>query len=152
MAIAEGAPLLTCTKINDGYQYELALRADEGRPPITKIRIGPYRFKNEYQPRPGSGLFGITTGGPESAFWMHKRAPRGWSRFHWEVAENEPGKPTYLVTQGAIAPGTQGVFRFVSFYPPGGLRAGLEIWRGDEHTDLGVSGPNYEHLMDEEGH
>jgi hypothetical protein len=148
MVIAEGAPLLTCTKINDGYMYELVLRAEEGQAPITKIRLGPYPFKSEYQPRPGSGIFGITTGGPESGFWMHKRTPRGWTRFHWEVAEDEPGHPAYLVTQGVLAPGSRGSFQFVSFYPPGGLRAGLEIYRGSEHTDLGVAGPNYEHFLD----
>ena len=83
MVIAETAPMLTCTKSNDGFQYELVLRADEGKPTITKIRFGPYLFKPEYQPKPL--ILGLSTGGPESSFLMHQKSPWGWSRLHWEV-------------------------------------------------------------------
>ena len=145
MIITEGAPMLDCVQSNDGFQFELLLRANEGQPDITKIRIGPYHFKPEYQP--AQGLLGMTKGGPESAFWMHKKTPVGWSRFHWEVAKNEPDSPVYLVSEGVLSPGKSGIFRFVSFYPPGGMRVGLEIFRGAEHTDVGVSGPNYEAFL-----
>jgi hypothetical protein len=145
MIIPEVAPMLTCRAGSDGFLYELVLRADEGKPAITKIRIGPYFFRKDYTPQPMP--FGLTRGGPESGFWMHKRAPRGWSRLHWEVAESEPEAPTYLVSTGTLAPGMQGLFRFVSLFPPGGLRAGLEVYRGNEHWDCGVSGPNYEKFM-----
>ena len=145
MIIPEVAPMLTCTASNDGFLYELVLRAKEGLPAITKIRIGPYPFKEAYQPRPG--FLGLFRGGPEAAFWMHKGVPRGWSRLHWEVDVNEPDTPTYLVSQGTLAPGTQGLFRFLSFFPPGGLRAGLEVYRGDAQTEYGVSGPNYEKFL-----
>ena len=139
MIIPEVAPMLTCTAGSDGFLYELVLRADEGKPAITKIRIGPYLFRKDYTPQPMA--FGLSRGGPESGFWMHKRAPRAWSRLHWEVPENEP-----------VAPGIQGLFRFVSLFPPGGLRAGLEVYRGEEHWDCGVSGPNYEKFMHGHGH
>lgn len=145
MIIPEVAPQLTCVAGNDGFVFELLLRADEGKPAITKIRIGPYLFRPDYQPKP---LFlGLTSGGPEPGFWMHKSAPRGWSRLHWEVALDEPDAPTYLVSTGTMMPGTQGMFRFVSFFPPGGLRAGLELHRGKEHWDCGVTGPNYEKFL-----
>lgn len=145
MIIPEVAPMLTCTAVNDGFLYELLLRAPEGKPSITKIRVGPYFFKPEYQPRPLP--FGLTSGGPEAAFWMHKRAPRGWSRLRWQVAVDEPESPTYLVSEGTLAAGEQGIFQFVSMFPPGGLRTGLELYRGREHWDCGVSGPNYEHYL-----
>lgn len=146
MIIPEVAPQLTCVASNDGFLYELLLRAEEGKPAITKIRIGPYSFRPEYQPKPR--FLGLTTGGPESGFWMHKSVPRGWSRLHWEVALNEAGSPTYLVSTGTLAPGTQGMFRFVSFFSPGGLRAGLQLYRGAEHWDCGVTGPNYEKFVE----
>ena len=145
MIIPEVAPMLTCVANNDGFMYELLMRADEGKPAITRLRLGPYLFRPEYQPKP---LFlGLTSAGPEAAFWMHKSVPRGWSRLRWEVALNEPDEPTYLVSTGALAPGTQGLFRFVSFFPPGGLRTGLEVYRGDARKDYGVSGPNYENFL-----
>ncbi len=106
MIIPEVAPQLTCVASNDGFLFELLLRAEEGKPAITKIRIGPYLFRPEYQPKPL--LLGLTSGGPESGFWMHKSVPRGWSRLHWEVALNEPDSPTYLVSTGTLLPGTQG--------------------------------------------
>ena len=134
--------MLTCTASNDGFVYELLLRADIGKPAITKIRIGPYFFQQEYKPHPV--FLGLTKGGPESGFWMHKSVPSGWSRLHWEVALDEARAPTYLSSSGTLAPGAQGLFRYVSFYPPGGLRSGLEVYRGSEHWDCGVSGPNYE--------
>ena len=145
MIIPEVAPMLTCVASNDGFMYELLLRADEGKASITQIRIGPYFFRPDYQPKP---LFlGLTSGGPEAAFWMHKSVARGWSRLRWEVALDEPDSPTYLVSTGTLPPGTQGLFRFVSFFPPGGLRAGLEVHRGNERKDYGVTGPNYEKFL-----
>jgi len=39
------------------------------------------------------------------------------------------------------------LFRFVSFFPPGGMRTGLEVYRGDGRKDYGVSGPNYEKFL-----
>jgi len=150
MIIEEVAPMLTCVASNDGFQFELLLRAQEGLPAITKIRIGPYHFREEFQPKPAP--FGLSKGGPESAFWMHKSAPRGWSRIRWEVAENEPGQPAYLVSNGVLSPGTQGIFKFTSFYAPGGLRIGLEVYRNAEHRDYGVSGPNYETFMKGHGY
>jgi hypothetical protein len=145
MIIPEVAPMLTCTAGNDGFLYEMVLRAEEGQPAITKIRFGPYRFRRDYQPR--QLPLGLTAGGPESGFWMHKRTPRGWSRFHWEIAVDEPDSPIYLVSAGTLPPGMQGRFQFVSLFPPGGLRAGLEVYRGLTHKDYGVSGPNYEKFM-----
>ncbi len=145
MIIPEVAPMLTCTASNDGFLYELRVRAAEGEPAITRVRLGPYFFRPDHQPRP---LFlGLTAGGPESGFWLHKRAPRGWSRLHWEVALNEPDSPTYLASSGTLAPGAQGLFQFVSLFPPGGMRAGLEVYRGTSHKDYGVSGPNYEKFL-----
>jgi len=142
MIIPEVAPMLTCTQINDGYLYELQVHAAEGQEPITKIKIGPYYFKDNFRPRPG--LFGIgTVGGPDSGFWMHKSTPRGWSRITWEIDNDAPGRPVYIVSRGALNPGTQGLFQFVSLHRPGGLRAGLEIYRTERHTDCGVSGPDY---------
>ncbi len=151
MIIPEVAPMLTCTASNDGFLYELLLRAPEGQAAITKIRLGPYHFRPDYQPK---ALFlGLTRGGPEAAFWMHKRVPRGWSRLRWHIAVNEPGSPTYLISEGTLRPGTSGMFQFVSLFAPGGLRAGLELYRGETHTDVGVTGPNYERfLQGDHGH
>jgi len=148
MIIPEVAPMLTCVSTADGFLFELVVKADADLPPITKVRIGPYRFKPEYQPR--KGLFGMSAGGPEAAFWMHKRTPRGWSRLNWEVDESQDDKPAYLVSSGVLRPGQQGLYQFVSAFPPGGLRVGLEVYRGDDHKDYGVSGPNYEHFTSEE--
>ena len=145
MIIPEAAPMLTCAANNDGFLYELLLRADEGKPALSKIRLGPYLFRPEYQPKPLA--LGLTRGGPESAFWMHKSVPRGWSRLHWEVAFDEAGTPTYLVSVGTLLPGASGLFRFVSFFPPGGMRTGLELYRGDSRYDCGISGPNYERFL-----
>ena len=145
MIIPEVAPMLTCVQVNDGFQYELLLRAQEGRPPITGIRIGPYQFAPEHMPKP---LFaGISKGGPESSFLMHKSTPSKWSRFRWEIATNEPGSPVYLVSRGILRPGQQGLFKFVSFYHPGGLRTNLAVLRNDQQSDYGVTGPNYEPFM-----
>jgi hypothetical protein len=148
MIIPEVAPMLTCTANNDGFLYELLLRAEEGKSAITQIRLGPYFFLPEYQPKPlGLASLGLTRGGPESGFWMHKSVPRGWSRLHWQVALNEAQTPTYLVSSGTLLPGTSGMFRLVSFFPPGGLRTGLELYRGQSRYDCGVSGPNYERFL-----
>ena len=146
MIIPEVAPMLTCTRSGDGFQYELLLRAEEGLPAITQIRIGPYLFKEEYKPR--KGPFGLMSGGPENGFFMHKSTPRGWSRFNWEIAEDEPDAPVYLVTRGVLKPGEQAIFKFTSAIAPGGLRAGLEVYRNKEHRDFGVTGPNYEHYLE----
>ncbi len=150
MIIPEVAPMLTCTATNDGFLYELLLRAEEGKPALTQIRLGPYYFLPEHQPKPlplGLSALGLTSGGPESGFWMHKSVPRGWSRLRWQVAVNEAQTPTYLVSSGTLLPGTSGLFRFVSFFPPGGLRTGLELYRGSSRYDCGVSGPNYERFL-----
>ena len=145
MIIPEVAPMLTCTRSGDGFQYELLLRAEEGLPAITKLRIGPYLFKPEYRPR--KGLFGTISGGPENGFWMHKSTPRGWSRFNWEVVDTEPDSPCYLTSVGVLHPGEQAIFKFTSMLAPGGLRAGLEVYRHGEHRDYGITGPNYEHFL-----
>ncbi len=150
MIIPEAAPMLTCTANNDGFLYELLLRADEGKPAVTQIRLGPYFFKPESQPKPlfpNLNLGGLTRGGPEPAFWMHKSVPPGWSRLRWQVALDEAEIPTYLVSSGTLLPGRAGLFRFVSFFPPGGLRTGLELYRGASRYDCGVSGPNYERFL-----
>lgn len=146
MIIPEVAPMLTCTASNDGFLYEMVVRADEGLPAITKVRIGPYHFREEYKPQPLP--LGLSRGGPESGFWLHRRTPHGWSRFHWEVALDEPDSPTYLVSSGTLRPGEQGRFQFLSLFAPGGLRAGLEVYRQSSHRDYGVSGPNYEKFLD----
>ncbi|MCW3061129.1 MAG: hypothetical protein JWQ02_2950 [Capsulimonas sp.] len=153
MIIDEVAPMLTCIQSNDGFLYELLMRAHPDQPAVTKIRIGPYLFKPEHQPKVGP--LGVMTQGPEPKFWiMHRMTdfsnPRGWQRLHWEIADNEPGSPAYLVARGLLKPGTSGLFRFLSTIPPGGVRAGMEIYRGDDHKDYGVSGPNYEPYM--QGH
>lgn len=145
MIIPEAAPMLTCTANNDGFLYELLLQAEEGRPAITRMRLGPYYFLPEHQPKP-LGL-GLSRGGPEPSFWMHKSVPPGWSRLRWEVAFDEAETPTYLVSSGTLLPGKSGLFRFVSFFPPGGLRTGLELYRGESRYDCGVSGPNYERFL-----
>ena len=141
MIIPEVAPMLTCTQINDGFLYELQVHAAEGQEPITKIKIGPYYFKESYRPRPG--FMFIMIGGPDNGFWMHKSSPRGWSRITWEVDMDDPEHPAYIVSKGTLNPGTQGLFQFVSIYKPGGLRTGLKIFRGERSTECGVSGPDY---------
>ncbi len=142
MIIKEAAPTLTCVATADGFQYELLLSAPLDQPTVTKVRVGPYFFKPEYQPR--NTFMGVMSGGPENGFWLHKSTPRGWSRWNWQVDESQPDSPAYIVSTGALSPGQQGLFKFISKYAPGGLRAGLEIFRGDQHTDYGVTGPNYE--------
>ena len=73
MIIPEVAPQLTCVASNDGFLYELLLRAEEGKPAITNIRIGPYLFRPDYQPKP---LFlGLTAGGPESGLLDAQKRP-----------------------------------------------------------------------------
>jgi hypothetical protein len=146
MIIEETSPMLTCVKANDGYLYELAIKNSRHKAPIDKLRIGPYHFKPAFKPR--NGFLGFPAGGPENAFWMHKRAPSKWSRFHWEVDAFDSA--AYLVIDGLLAPGETGEFQFLSLYPPGGLRAGLEIYRGSDHVDYGVTGPNYEEFLEEE--
>ena len=145
MIIPEVAPMLTCTAVPDGFMYELTLRAPEGRPAITQVRVGPYFFRPDHTPR--ILPLGLTMGGPDNGFWMHRRTPTGFGRWHWEVAVNEEDAPTYLVTRGTLSPGTRGLFQFVSLIAPGGMRAGLEVWRGDAHDDCGVTGPNYERFL-----
>jgi hypothetical protein len=139
----DAAPMLTCIGTNDGYQFELMLRVGIDENPITKIRVGPFHFKDEYTPKPIlGGLF--MKGGPENCFWMHKSAPPGWSRVRWEVVYDEPDSSTYLTWTGNLAPGSIGVFKFISIYMPGGLRTGLTLFQGENETHYGVSGPNYE--------
>jgi hypothetical protein len=145
MIIKEVAPTLSCTASGDGFLFELPLNADPNLPPITKVRLGPYFFKPEYQPKPLA--LGLSAGGPESGFWLHKKTPWGWSRWHWEVDTSQAEPAFYLVTSGVLSPGKRGIFQFVSIYPPGGLRAGLEVYRDDQHVDYGVTGPNYEHFL-----
>jgi hypothetical protein len=116
---------------------------------ITRIRLGPYKFRPEHRPKPALGGL-VSTGGPENVFWMHRSVPPRWSRPKWVFAEDEPDQPYYLEWTGYLAPGSVGVIRFLSIYPPGGLRAGLVIYRGQEPTYYGVTGPNYEQF--EAGH
>ncbi len=142
--------MLTCVQKNDGYQFELLIRVGLSEAPITKVRIGPYFFKDEYKPAPMLGGL-LSKGGPENAFWMHQSAPPGWSRIRWENAPDEPGEPTYLAWVGNLAPGSTGVFRFISLFKPGGLRVGMILYRGKETEFLGVTGPNYERF-DKSGH
>lgn len=145
MIIPEVAPMLTCTQSNDGYLYELQVRAAEGQDAITKIRIGPYFFKPEYRPRK---VLGFPVGGPDNGFFLHKSTPRGWSRFTWEVLNDEPGHPVYISSSGVLNPGTSALFQFVSLHRPGGLRTGLEIFRSEKRYDCGVSGPDYHRFSD----
>lgn len=139
------APMLTCIQKNDGYQFELMVRVAQTERTITKIKIGPYKFRDEYKP---SAILGglIQKGGPENAFIMHVSAPPGWSRLRWEAAHSEHGTPAYLVWEGSLEPGHVGIFRFISLYRPGGLKAGLTIYRDDVTEHYGVTGPNYEHF------
>jgi hypothetical protein len=146
MIIEEVAPTLTCVAARDGFQYELLLRADPEREAITKVRVGPYLFKKDFQP--SNAFISLRSDGPDSGFWMHRSTPRGWSFWRWEQDLSDPDKPWYLVSKGVLAPGQQGLFKFISMYAPGGLRAGLEIHRGEEHYDYGVTGPNFEHFLD----
>ena len=144
--------MLTCVQMNDGYQFELMVQVPFDDREITKISIGPYRFRKEYRPSPMLGGM-LSRGGPESAFIMHKSSPPGWSRLRWETRTDEPDEPAYLTWEGHLKPGSTGVFRFISFYKPGGLRAGMIIWRGDDKQYLGVTGPNYERFEEHDhGH
>ncbi|HEY3329561.1 MAG TPA: hypothetical protein VGK19_06030 [Capsulimonadaceae bacterium] len=136
-------PQLTTIAKPDGFQFELMLNVGADEKEITRVRIGPYHFKDEFRPKAILGGL-IASGGPESAFWMHKNVPPRWSRPKWVIAEDEPDQPLYLEWNGHLAPGDMGVIRFISIYPPGGLRAGLVIYRGQEPTYYGVTGPNYE--------
>jgi hypothetical protein len=145
MIIEEVAPTLTCVAARDGFQYELLLRADPNFPAITKIRIGPYIFKPEYQPT--NSFISLRSEGPDSGFWMNKSTPRGWSPWRWEQDKSLPDQPWYLVSKGVMSPGQQGLFKFISMYAPGGLRAGMELFRGTDHNDYGVTGPNFEHFL-----
>ena len=143
-AYAEIAPpMLTCVQKKDGFQFELMITVPQGQADITRVRIGPYRFRDEFRPK--SSLGGILrTGGPENAFLMHVSAPPGWSRARWESASDEDGNPVYLTWSGHLEPGSTGVFRFKSLYRPGGLRTGLILTRGAQDEHYGVTGPNYE--------
>jgi hypothetical protein len=143
-AYAEIAPpMLTCVQKNDGYQFELMVQVAQDEREITKVRVGPYNFQDKHRPRPILGGL-LSAGGPESAFWMHVSSPPGWSRIQWEIANDEPDAPVYLSWTGHLIPGATGVFRFLSMYKPGGLRAGLIIYRGADKVFYGVTGPNYE--------
>jgi hypothetical protein len=136
-------PMLTCVQKNDGYQFELMVQVARDERAVTKIRIGPYNFRTECRPTPLLGGL-MSRGGPENNFWMHRSAPSGWSRIRWEIANDEPESPVYLTWEGRLEPGSMGVFRFISLYRPGGLRAGMIIYRDTEIENLGVNGPNYE--------
>ena len=135
--------MLTCVKLNDGFQFELLIRVARDENPVTKIQIGPYLFQDRYIPKKAlGGLF--ISGGPENCFFMHKSAPPRWSRLTWEVMENQAHSPVYLSWTGILEPGNVGVFRFISMFPPGGLRAGMVIHQGNTVLHYGVNGPNYE--------
>jgi hypothetical protein len=149
-AAAEAAPpMLTCVKLNDGFQFELLIRVPRNENPITKVQIGPYLFRDKYIPKKSLGGL-LTLGGPETAFFMHKSAPPRWSRINWEVYEDLQDCPTYLSWTGNLEPGRTGVFRFISMFPPGGLRAGMILTQGNQQLHFGVNGPNYERF--EKGH
>jgi hypothetical protein len=141
--------MLTCVKLNDGFQFELLIRVPRDENPITKVQIGPYLFRENYVPKKAWGGL-LTLGGPESGFFMHKSAPPRWSRIGWEVFLDQPGSPTFLSWTGNLEPGKTGVFRFISMFPPGGLRAGLILTQGNLPVNYGVNGPNYERF--EESH
>lgn len=154
MIIDEASTTLTCVKGLDGFQYELLLKAAPDQPAVTKIRIGPYLFKPEHQPR--LALFGFHVGDPEGDYWMNTwilgwktSTPANWSFWKWEVDEVDGHRAWYLVTRGVLNPGKQALLKYCSNFGPGGLRAGLEIYRGEQHVDLGVTGPNYEHFLEE---
>ena len=143
-AYAEIAPpMLTCVQKNDGYQFELMIQVGRDEQAITKIRIGPYNFRKECRPNPKMGGL-MSSGGPENCFWMHKSAPPGWSRIRWEIADEEPDSPVFLAWDGRLEAGSVGVFRFISLYRPGGLRAGMILYRSSKEEHIGVNGPNYE--------
>jgi len=151
MIIEEVSPTLTCVASGDGFQFELLLRADPNLPAITKVRVGPYAFKPEYQPT--NSPFSMKTDGPDNGFWLNtgflriKCTPIGWSNWRWEQDVDAPHKPWYLVSRGSLSPGKTAMFKYTSMYTAGGIRAGLEIYRGDDHSDYGVTGPNYEHFL-----
>jgi hypothetical protein len=143
-AAAEAAPpMLTCVRSNDGYQFELMIRVPRNENPITCVQIGPYLFQEKYIPKKTLGGLWIS-GGPENCFLMHKSSPPRWSRIAWEVKTDQPGSPTFMAWTGNLEPGDTGVFRFISAFPPGGLRAGLIITQGNDILNFGVNGPNYE--------
>ena len=151
MIIEEASPTLTCVAAGDGFQFELLLRADPKLPAINKVRIGPYHFKPEYQP--SNSPLSLKSDGPDNGFWLNtgflkvKATPWGWSGWRWEQDLNVPDKPWYLTARGVLSPGKQGLFQLTSMYTAGGLRAGLEIFRGDDHSDYGVTGPNYHDFL-----
>ena len=147
----EAVPQLTTVRKNDGFQFELMLAVPESDRPITKVRIGPYNFKKQHLPKLVLGG-PIVSGGPENCFAMHVSSPPGWSRVRWEIDDTRPEHPVYLTWTGMLAPGTIGVFRFISIYSPGGLRAGLELFRGADVAHFGVTGPNYEDFETGHGH
>jgi hypothetical protein len=135
--------MLTCVKLNDGFQFELLFRVPSDEKPITKVQIGPYLFQERYLPKKIlGGLW--TAGGPETEFFMHKSSPPRWSRLAWEVLTDQEGSPTFLSWTGNLEPRQVGVFRFISMFPPGGLRSGLVISQGNAIIHYGVNGPNYE--------
>ncbi len=137
------APMLTCVQKNDGYQYELMVRVGPNDNPITKIKIGPYKFQNQYKPKYTLGGL-LQVDGPENGFFMHVSSPQAWTRVRWEIAADEQDNPAYLVWEGKLEHGQVGIFRFISLYRPGGLKAGLTIYRGNAKELYGVTGPNYE--------
>ena len=148
----ETVPQLTTVSKPDGFQYELLLSVAPNEQEITRVRIGPYRLKDAHRPKTALGGL-LVTGGPESCFWMHRSVPAGWSRPKWVVAADEPDQPVYLEWTGNLAPGELGVIRFISIFPPGGLRASLILYRGDDRSFYGVTGPNYEQFeLGHEGH
>ncbi|MDR3709681.1 MAG: hypothetical protein P4L33_15395 [Capsulimonadaceae bacterium] len=146
---ADVVPQLTTVAKPDGFQYELMLSAATTEKAVTRIRLGPYHFDAGHRPKVALGGL-VSMGGPESSLLMHRASPARWSRPRWVEAVDEADHPVYLEWNGYLAPGTVGVIRFLSIYPPGGLRTGLSITRGNETTCYGVTGPNYEHL--ESGH
>src|SRR5580704_13506738 len=143
MIIEEAAPTLTCSATEDGFKYELLLQADPKLSAITKVRLGPYFFKPDFQPT--NSPFSLRSEGPDSGFWLNtgflkiKSTPWGWSAWRWEQDQNVPDNPWYLVSRGALSPGKTALFKLTSMYTAGGLRAGLEIYRGDDHSDYGVT-------------
>jgi hypothetical protein len=151
-AYAEIAPpMLTCVRKNDGSSFELMVTVCREEQELTKIRIGPYRFKPAHQPKPILGGI-VTIGGPEYAFFMHQSAPAGWSRIRWEWDGEGDERGCFLAWEGRLAPGSTGVFRFLSMYAPGGLRAGMILFRGKDEAHYGVSGPNYERFESHHTH
>src|SRR3569833_441914 len=118
MIIEEASPTITCVATGDGFQYELLLHADPKLPTITKVRIGPYEFKPEYQPT--NSPLSLKTDGPDSGFWLNtgflkmKLTPLGWSNWRREQDTEAENKPWYLVSRGALAPGKKALFKYTS--------------------------------------